>query len=313
MEYRPPYLDLARSGELDERVEALNKMLERCDLCPRNCGVNRLAGEVGFCKAGAKAKVSSYNPHFGEEAPLVGVGGSGTIFMTRCNLACVFCQNYDVSHEGRGYEVSAEELAVMMLTLQEKGCGNINFVTPTHFVPQIVEGVAEAVRLGLEVPLVYNCGGYESVETLKLLDGIVDIYMPDAKYSDPEVAARLSGAPDYPERMFEALREMHSQVGDLKMETMEADTWKGAELVPVAVRGLLVRHLVLPEGMAGTGNIMRFLADELSVDTYVNVMAQYRPCYEADTVDGLNRGITGEEYREAVCIARGAGLHRLDR
>jgi putative pyruvate formate lyase activating enzyme len=244
--------------------------------------------------------VSSAGPHFGEEDVLVGSGGSGTIFFAGCNLGCIFCQNCDISHLGEGREVSAERLASMMLGLQEVGCHNINFVTPTHCVPQILESLDLAAAKGLRVPLVYNCGGYECVETLRLLDGVFDIYMPDAKYADGAVAKRLSDAPDYPDVMRDALREMHRQVGDLELDE------RG-----IARRGLLVRHLVLPDGLAGTGDVMRFLAS-LSENTYVNVMAQYRPCYRAHEVPELARPISRDEFAGAVQMALDAGLTQLD-
>ncbi len=296
----PAYLELHAAGELTKRRDKALRMLAQCRLCPRECGVNRQEGEVGFCRSGRLAQVSSYNPHFGEERPLVGRGGSGTIFLTNCNLRCIFCQNYDISHLGRGQEVSAQRLAEMMLQLQHLGCHNINFVTPTHFMPQILEALVIAADEGLNLPLVYNCGGYESVAALQLLDGIVDIYMPDVKYSNSQVAERFSGAPDYFPRMKEAVREMHRQVGDLQIDD-------GG----LASRGLLVRHLVMPEGLAGTAEVMDFLAS-VSPDTYVNVMAQYRPCYQAHHDDQINRPITTEEYRQAVQAAYEAGLHRLD-
>ncbi len=296
----PCYLALLRSGELRRRAEQARALLSPCRLCPRECGADRLAGETGFCRVGARARVASLGPHFGEETPLVGSGGSGTIFFSGCNLACLFCQNYDISQLDQGREVSAEALAAFMVDLQEYGCHNINFVTPTHVVPQILEALEIAAGQGLHLPLVYNCGGYEHLDTLRLLDGIIDIYMPDAKYDDPQVAERLSSAPDYPAVNRAALREMHRQVGDLTLN--EAG---------LAVRGLLVRHLLLPEGLAGTEGIMRFLA-ELSPDTYVNVMPQYRPCFRAAQVPALQRRITAQEYAEAVRLARAAGLHRLD-
>lgn len=296
----PCYLALLRSGELRRRVEQARALLSPCRLCPRECGADRLAGDTGFCRVGARARVASFGPHFGEETPLVGSGGSGTIFFSGCNLACLFCQNYDISQLDQGREVSAEALAGFMLDLQEYGCHNINFVTPTHVVPQILEALEIAAGQGLRLPLVYNCGGYEHLDTLRLLDGIIDIYMPDAKYDDPQVGERLSAAPDYPAVNRAALREMHRQVGDLTLD--EAG---------LAVRGLLVRHLVLPEGLAGTEGIMRFLA-ELSPDTYVNVMPQYRPCFRAAEVPALRRRITAQEYAEAVRQAQTAGLHRLD-
>jgi putative pyruvate formate lyase activating enzyme len=246
------------------------------------------------------ATVASYGPHFSEEKPLVGTGGSGTIFFSDCNLRCVFCQNYDISHGGLGHVVTSQALAAMMLSLQETGCHNINLVSPTHQVPAILEGIAIAASLGLRLPIVYNTGGYDSVETLRLLDGVVDIYMPDCKYSDDSAAWRLSKVKDYPERNREALREMHRQAGDLQINS------RG-----VATRGLLVRHLVLPNDVAGTRSVMEFLAS-LSRDTYVNVMAQYRPCYRASEFPEIARAPTREEYARAVRLALEAGLHRLD-
>lgn len=246
--------------------------------------------------------VSSYNPHFGEEDPLVGSGGSGTIFMTNCNLLCVFCQNYEISHLSKGTLVRAAEMAEMMLSLQRRGCHNINFVTPTHVVPQILEALARAIKEGLRVPLVYNCGGYEEVATLRLLDGIFDIYMPDFKFWDSDVAGRLCSAPDYPEKACAAVKEMHRQVGDLTLD--QAGT---------AQRGLLIRHLVMPNGLASTREVMHFLATEISRDTYVNIMKQYRPCGEAHRFRELRRSITVEEFHDAVRMAREVGIHRLDK
>ncbi len=294
------YRRLVSTGELTERRDAAVAMLAECQLCPRQCHANRLGGEPGFCRSGRQALVASHGPHFGEERPLVGANGSGTIFFANCSLGCIFCQNYDISHLGHGRAVSDARLAELLLDLQSLGCHNINLVTPTHFVPQILEALVVAAQLGLEVPLVYNCGGYESVATLALLDGVVDIYMPDAKYSDSEAAAQLSGAADYPQHMKVAIAEMHRQVGDLQIDE------RG-----LARRGLLVRHLVLPENLAGTEEIVRFLAN-LSPNTYVNVMAQYRPCYRASEVEQINRRPTVAEYRAAVHAALAAGLHRLD-
>ena len=296
----PSYLGLIESGEFASRVAALRDLLAPCRLCPRECAVDRLRGELGFCRSGATAMVSSHGPHFGEERPLVGAGGSGTIFLTNCNLRCVFCQNAEISQLGHGREVPADTLARMMLELQAMGCHNINFVTPTHYAPQLVEGIGVAAEKGLCAPIVWNCGGYETVEVLRLLEGIVDIYMPDAKYADAGPAGDLSAAPDYPERMTAALREMHRQVGDLELDA------RG-----VARRGLLVRHLVLPNGLAGTARVMQLIAG-LSRDTYVNVMAQYRPCFHALRHDGIARRPTREEHDAAVQAARDAGLHRLD-
>jgi putative pyruvate formate lyase activating enzyme len=295
------YLGLYRSGELGGRVEKALALLEGCRLCPRKCGANRLEGELGACRTGRKARVASCNAHFGEEAPLVGQFGSGTIFLSACNLRCTFCQNYEISHHGEGAEADPVHLAAMMMQLAENRCHNINFVTPTHVVPQILEGLALAVAEGLRVPLVYNSSGYDSVETLELLDGIVDIYMPDFKFWDGRWAARYCDAPDYPDVARAAIREMHRQVGDLVLDG------EG-----IAVRGLLVRHLVMPKGIAGTEGVMKFLSEEISPDTYVNVMDQSRPCGEAHSDAFINRRLTAEEYREAVNAAGRAGLRRLD-
>jgi len=284
---------------LRERAVRAQDRLRNCTLCPRRCRVDRTAGETGFCGTGTSAVVASYGPHFGEEPPLVGRYGSGTIFFCGCNLGCIFCQNYDISHLRRGDDLSSEELAAMMLSLQKGGRHNINFVTPTHVVPQILDALVIARSHGLTVPLVYNCGGYESVETLELLDGVIDIYMPDAKYSDNAVGKALCNVPDYWDVCRAALKEMQRQVGDLQIDS------RG-----VATRGLLVRHLVLPEGLAGTPEVMRFLADEISEHTYVNIMEQYRPCYRADEDARLRRRITVEEFAEALDAARAHGLHR---
>jgi len=297
----PSYLKAHREGILRERIAAALAILERCRLCPRHCEVNRLKGEQGVCQTGRQAIVSSHNAHFGEEDPLVGRGGSGTIFLTQCNLLCVFCQNYEISHMGEGAPVQAGDLADMMVALQGQGCHNINFVTPTHVVPQLLEALPEAIERGLRVPLVYNCGGYEEVATLHLLDGLVDIYMPDFKFWDSQVAERYCKATDYPEKARLAVKEMHRQVGDLTVDDMG-----------IARRGLLIRHLVMPDGLAGTRDIMRFLATEVSKNTYVNVMSQYRPCGEAHRYRELQRMITVEEYREAVRMAHEEGIHRLD-
>ncbi|MFC1925577.1 radical SAM protein [Chloroflexota bacterium] len=289
------------SGELSIRIERAREFLEDCQLCPRRCHVNRLAGKVGECGAGARASVSSYGPHFGEEAPLVGNSGSGTIFFTNCNLKCVFCQNYSISQLGEGREVTREELAGMMLSLQARGCHNINLVSPTHLVPQILEALELAVAGGLAIPLVYNCGGYESVETLKLLDGVVDIYMPDMKYADDRTAREYSGIEYYPATNRAAIKEMHRQVNDLQINEQG-----------IATRGLLVRHLVLPHRLAGTAQVLHFLAEEISRNTYLNVMAQYRPCYNASHFPSIDMPITGEEFQEAISLARQHGLERLD-
>ncbi len=277
----------------------LGIFLKECCLCPRRCGINRLEGELGYCKAGSELMVSSAFPHFGEEPPLVGYHGSGTIFLTHCNLRCIFCQNYDISHCGRGDLITPSTMANMMIRLQEMGCHNINFVTPTHYVPQIVASLPEAIEKGLRVPIVYNCSGYESIEVIQLLDGIVDIYMPDAKYMDEKFAKRYSNAPDYPEIIKKVLKEMHRQVGDLKTNS-----------IGIAERGLLIRHLVMPNGVASSEEVLRFIAEEISIHSYVNIMDQYRPEYKADDYIEINRRITYKEYLEAIQIAKRFRLYR---
>ena len=277
-------------------------MLEDCCLCPRHCGVNRLAGESSKCHTTDEALVSSHGPHFGEEAPLVGKHGSGTIFFTYCNLRCAFCQNYTISQLGEGSAVGREKLAGMMLSLQSNGCHNINLVSPTHVVPYILDALELAVSMGLCLPLVYNTGGYDSLETLKLLDGIVDIYMPDMKYSDDKTAERLSGIKDYPKVNRAAVKEMHRQVGDLEIDEQG-----------VAQRGLLVRHLVLPNRLAGTEEVVRFLAQEVSANTYLNIMAQYHPCYQAFDMTQLARPLNRQDFYEAIELANQQGLSRLDK
>ncbi len=282
-------------------MEKARSLLARCCLCARNCGVNRLNGEIGQCQIADKAIVSSFGPHFGEEAPLVGRHGSGTIFFAYCNLHCVFCQNYSISQLGEGSAVDSAELADMMLSLQTRGCHNINLVSPTHVVPFILEALEAAAGKGLQLPIVYNTGGYDSVAVLELLDGIVDIYMPDMKYSGEKAGEEFSGVKRYPQVNRSAVKEMHRQVGDL--QTDESG---------VATRGLLVRHLVLPDGLAGTEGVVKFLAEEISPNTYLNVMAQYHPCYHAADYPPLSRPITGEEFSAALALARRYGLHRLD-
>jgi putative pyruvate formate lyase activating enzyme len=301
--FRASYIRLYETGELAKRIDALNRILDDCTLCPRNCHVDRFKGEQGVCRVGSLPMVSSFHPHFGEEAPLVGRYGSGTIFLTYCNLRCIFCQNYDISHLGQGTEYSYEQLSSMMIDLQRRGCHNINFVTPTHQTAQIVAGLPRAIEMGLEVPLVYNCGGYEALETIKLLDGIFDIYMPDIKYGDNEVAKSLSGAGDYVEVSRAAVKEMQRQAGDLILD-----------INGIAQRGLIIRHLVLPEGLAGTSEVMRFIANEISPDAYVNIMDQYRPCYKAynnPSYPAMGRRITNVEFEEAVRVAEEEGVKRL--
>ncbi len=298
--FKAAYLKLSKAT-LKEKIKAAEEILKNCTLCPRNCKIDRTSGKSGFCRTGDKPFVSSYNAHFGEEAPLVGRYGSGTIFFTHCNLGCLFCQNWTISHLGEGSEISFDALANIMLNLQNYGCHNINIVTPTHQVPMILRALAIAVEKGLNVPIVYNCGGYESLETLKILDGIIDIYMPDFKYASPEAAMKYSKARDYPSVAKAAIKEMHRQVGNLIIDD------RG-----VALRGLLVRHLVLPEGLARTEEIVKFLVEEISPYTYTNIMAQYYPCYKAFEHPPLDRRITNEEYRKAVKAAIDAGLTRLD-
>ena len=294
----PCYVELAQSGELQRRADMAREALSECRICPRDCGVNRPAGETGFCGCDANTVVSSVGPHFGEEPPLVGFGGSGTIFFGGCNLRCIFCQNWELSWGKEGVVVSSERLAEAMLALQRLGCHNVNFVTPSHFVPQILAALAVAAGQGFRLPLVYNTGGYDRIETLCWLDGIFDIYMPDLKYMDGQVARELSTAPDYPEVATQAIAEMHRQVGNLDIDENG-----------IARRGLLVRHLVMPEDKAGTKAAVEFLAG-LSKDTYVNIMDQYRPMYRACEVKAIARRPTFEEYRQACRWACEAGLHR---
>ena len=276
--------------------------MRNCDLCPRYCHVDRFQGVKGaICRTGELAVVHSFAPHHGEEQPLRGWSGSGTIFFSHCNLRCVYCQNWDISHKGMGQETSAEKIADMMLTLQHLGCHNINFVSPSHVVAQTLEAILLAAENGLHLPLVYNTGGYDSLEALKLLDGIIDIYMPDMKYADAGIARDFSRIKGYPTINQPAVKEMHRQVGDLILNEQG-----------IAKRGLLIRHLVLPNGLAGTEELMAFIAQDLSRDTYINIMAQYHPCYRADEHPSLDRPINLEEYRQAVEIAHRHGLYRLD-
>jgi putative pyruvate formate lyase activating enzyme len=300
--FEPAYLTLFRRGALRERARQAGARLEDCDLCPHNCHVDRRQTTKGaVCRTGEHAVVASVGPHFGEERCLVGVHGSGTIFFSWCNLRCQFCQNYDISQLGEGAEAEPEDLATMMLRLQARGCHNINFVTPSHVVPQILAALAIAAERGLRIPLVYNTGGYDAMTSLALLDGVIDIYMPDMKYADEGLARQYSKIRNYPAINRAAVKEMHRQVGDLVLDEHG-----------VAERGLLVRHLVLPNGIAGTPEIVRFLANEVSPHTYLNVMDQYRPCYKAFEIPDLGRAITGREYREAVRLAEVAGLDRLE-
>jgi putative pyruvate formate lyase activating enzyme len=299
-DFIPAYLRLP-PGALAEKAGIAEEMLKSCKLCPRECKVNRTTRNRGFCRTGDKPFVSSWGPHFGEERPLVGTHGSGTIFFGNCNLCCIFCQNYTIGHLGEAREMSVERLAEIMLELQQTGCLNVNLVTPTHQMPAILRALSIAAGQGLAVPIVYNCGGYESLEAIKLLDGVVDIYMPDFKYTNREMSLRYSRAKDYPSVAKTVIKEMHRQVGDLVIDESG-----------VALRGLLVRHLVLPGGIAGTREVVRFIAEEISKNTYVNIMEQYYPCYQAFDYPPLDRGITRKEFAEAIDLAQEAGLMRLD-
>ncbi len=300
---RPAYLALFESGELQQRVKRARELLRSCTACPRNCRVDRLADKYAVCKTGRHAIVSSHFAHFGEEDCLRGWRGSGTIFFSGCNLRCVFCQNFDISWQVQGAPATPQQLARMMLDLQRQGCHNINFVTPEHVVPQIIEALPFAIEGGLRLPLVYNTGAYDSMESLELMDGVVDIYMPDFKYWDTEMARRYSRAPDYPEVARRAIKEMHRQVGDLVLDENG-----------VARRGLLVRHLVMPHGIAGTGDVMRWIARELSPNTYVNVMPQYYPAGKVSRREfaEINRRLAPAEYVSALEETRRVGLNRLD-
>jgi len=299
MAFVPFYIGLHKKGQLRERIDTLREWLKSCRLCPRKCHVNRLAGQTGYCRAGAEIEISSAFPHFGEETPLVGPHGSGTIFLTHCNLRCIFCQNYDISHLGRGQTPSLSEMAQVMVKLQEMGCHNINLVTPTHYAGQILASLPEAIDLGLRLPIVYNCSGYESVEVIQLLEGVVDIYMPDIKFMDEKHSKKFCNAPDYPEVSRVALKEMHRQAGDLALNS------EG-----VAERGLLIRHLVMPGGVASSEAVFKFISEEISVHSYVNIMDQYRPEYQASDYPEISRRITRKEYAEAVRAARRFGLYR---
>jgi putative pyruvate formate lyase activating enzyme len=295
----PSYLNFGKK-ELEKRVEKLFKILENCEICPRKCHVDRLKGEKGYCQLGYLPMVSAYHPHFGEETPLVGRYGSGTIFMTSCNLSCVYCQNYEISQLRIGEEVSFERLAEMMIELQNLGCHNINFVTPTPQVPAILKSLEIAIEKGLKIPLVYNTSSYDSLNVLKLLDGIIDIYLPDARYSDNKIALKYSNAPNYFEIMKAAIKEMHRQVGDLIVNE------EG-----IAIRGLIIRHLVLPNGLAGSEKIFEFIAKEISKNTFINIMDQYWPAYKAHQYPELSRRITKEEFQEVINLAKKFGLKRL--
>ncbi len=301
-QFEPCYLKMEREGNLKRAGDALWEIFHECRLCPRACGVNRLKGEKGTCNSTSRLKIASAAPHFGEEKPLVGTGGSGTIFFSNCNLLCSFCQNWQINHRGDGEFVTHDDLAEMMLGLQRRGCHNINLVTPTHVVPHIVKALRIAITKGLRLPLVYNTGGYDSLAVVQMLEGIVDIYLPDFKYQDGQLSARYSSeAFDYPETAAAVIKEMHRQVGVLKVDV------KG-----VAQRGLMIRHLVMPGNIAGTDRFVAWVVRELTPDTYVNIMAQYRPQHKAFDYPEISRRISVEEWRQAVTWAREAGLTRLD-
>lgn len=284
-----------------QRAEEAQEHLTHCDLCGWECGVNRLEGKLGVCKTGEIAYISSFGPHHGEEDPLRGWRGSGTIFFAGCNLRCQYCQNYEISQLYQGYAVTPAQLAEIMLHLQAMGCHNLNFVSPSHVIVPILKALALACAKGLRIPLVYNTGGYDSLTALKLLDGIIDIYMPDMKYSNANLARKYSRIPNYPKINQQAVKEMHRQVGDLVLDENG-----------IAQRGLLIRHLVLPNNIAGSEQILTFIAQEISPNTYLNIMDQYRPLYHAHQYPELNRRITRQEFQEVVELARSLGLHRLD-
>jgi putative pyruvate formate lyase activating enzyme len=293
----PSYLESYHNGSLKKIITGAYRMLRFCEICPRRCKVNRLKDEKGFCKTGLKPKVCSFLPHHGEEPAISGERGSGTIFFSNCNMGCVYCQNYEFSQLGQGREVEAEELADFMLQLQKMGCHNINLVTPTHVMPQILKALDMAIAAGLKIPIVYNTGGYELAEVIKLLEGIVDIYLPDMRYADSDMAIKYSSAPDYPKYNQDALKEMHRQVGIAEIDNHG-----------IIKRGVIIRHLVLPDKIAGTDKIMRFIAQELSPDSYISLMSQYRPCYQANKFKEISRRLRAEEYEEAKEAMQKYGL-----
>lgn len=297
----PSYLHLYKTGELARRVEIAREMLAACTLCPHRCGVNRLQDERGLCRTGARAVVNDTMPHFGEENPLVGTGGSGAIFFSHCTLGCVFCQTWEISHKGEGEEIDNHRLAELMFMLQEDGCHNINLVTPSHVIPQILDAVRLAAAAGLNLPLVYNSSGYDSPSGLRLLEDVVDIYLPDFKFWKSDTASQLAGAADYPEAARTALKEMYRQVGDLRIDA-----------AGLAMRGLLVRHLILPGHLDETREIISFMAQEISPGTYLNLMGHYRPCGEAAAHPPLHRSLSATEYETARGWAQESGISRLD-
>ena len=300
-DFTPAYISTYKSGLLKKKIKKAWEYMKSCVLCGRYCRVDRMAGETGYCQTGKEARISSYGPHYGEESPLVGRYGSGTIFFTSCNLRCIFCQNYDISILGEGSNASIQRLAKVILKVWKRGCHNINFVTPSHQLPMILEALNIAIEGGLNIPIIWNCGGLESPEALEILDGIVDIYMPDFKFWESRPAEKYMSAPNYPDIARHALKEMHRQVGDLQLDD------RG-----IAIRGLLIRHLVMPKKLAGTEEFVKWLAKEISPNTYLNIMAQYRPCYQASDFEELNRRLTSHEFMQAKSAARKLGL-RLDK
>jgi putative pyruvate formate lyase activating enzyme len=296
----PSYLQLYESGELEERIKIFDEVLSFCKLCPHQCKVNRKENQKGFCRSGKEPIVSSYNAHFGEEPPISGLYGSGTIFFTNCTMRCIFCQNYPISQLSNGKEISIEQLADMMIYLQKRKCHNINFVTPTHFVPQILSALKIAIKKGFNLPLVYNTSGYEKVETLKLLEGIFDIYLPDMKYSNNEIAFKYSGIKNYWDYNKEAIKEMYRQVGDLKTDKMG-----------IAIKGVIIRHLVLPYNLAGSKEILEFLKNEVSTNITIGIMSQYFPAYKAVEDPKLKYKITKEEYEKIVNYAIKLGFKNI--
>jgi len=300
--FQPAYAQLHQRGQLKARGEALWEIMRACRLCPRQCGANRLDGKRGFCGASSRLVISSFHPHFGEERPLVGRGGSGTVFFTHCSLRCVFCINWEISQGGQGDAQSVDSLANMMLHLQARGCHNINIVTPTHYSAHLLLALDRAAARGLRLPLVYNTHGWERLEVLRLLDGVVDIYLPDFKYADGRMASRYSsGAESYPEVTRTALVEMNRQVGVARPASDG-----------LMYRGLMIRHLVMPNGVAGSKEVFTWIAANLPKDTYVNVMSQYRPMHRASEYPAIARRLTGAEYADAVRWAMEAGLTNLD-
>jgi len=298
--YTPSYVRLSQNGELEVRIKMLKDRLKSCIICPHRCMVDRQINEKGFCRAGADMVIDGYGPHFGEEDVLVGTNGSGTIFFSFCTLQCVFCQNCEISHYGEGYEVTAPRLAEIMLSLQKRGCHNINLVSPSHYAPQIVESINLAAKDGLSLPIVYNTGGYDDIDTLRLLDGIIDIYMPDIKFGDNEKAKKYTRSAKYYDIAKAAVKEMHRQVGNLKLDGRK-----------IAYKGLLIRHLVMPENLSDTDKVLEFIAEDLSKDSFVNIMSQYYPAHKSYAFPELSRRIGRKEYNEAVEYAGKLGLTNI--